>query len=59
MITYALVVFLLIGGEVKTEEIDWGMTLEECEFTQSLLREVVVSTEADTAPLACVEERVL
>lgn len=59
MITYALVAFLLINGQVVKEEIDWGMTLDDCEFTQTLLREVVVRTEADVVPLACVEERVL
>lgn len=57
MLTYALVAFTLINGQVHTETLDYGMSQEDCEFAQTLHRDVFIATEADFVPLACVAER--
>lgn len=62
MLTYTLTAFLLIGGAVRTDPLDQGLTLVECETMIATLNRSLVEkwlsqpTDADVIPLSCVEE---
>lgn len=62
MLTYSLIAYLIVGGAVRTDPIDQGLTLTECETMIATLDKPTVlgwlstPTDADIVPLSCVAE---